>query len=95
MAKYCPNRKKSQQKPPFKKGYGQGTYPNKKFKQYVKQARVAGLDSDDEYQEDPSYIEEIDEDITNIAAKTARFMDEQKETWVQEMKNLGVDFQKA
>jgi hypothetical protein len=94
MAKNCPNRKKSQGKP-FKKA--QGTYPNKKFKKYVQQshARIAEIESESEYDEDPSYVDEIDSDIPDIAARTARFTDDQKEAWVKEMKNLGVDFQTA
>ena len=100
MARVCPNKKK-----PFdKQGKTHNRYdkqPNHKRRNPTSTsfARIAEiLDSDDEtdneslYNGDPPTPDDPI-DIPDLAARTAKFTDEQKSAWVQEMKNLGVDFQ--
>ena len=61
------------------------------------QARIAEIESDDEldlnFEEDPP--DNNGPDIPSLAACTAKFTETQKEEWVNEMKQLGVDFQTA
>ena len=112
MARYCPNKKKSQQQ---SQGYKRIQYKqnkpydsNKSKQRFGQQknynkprtpfARIAQfLDSDDE--EDTvvntattSQSGNTELNISDIAACTSRFTDDQREEWVKEMKNLGVDF---
>jgi hypothetical protein len=64
-------------------------------------ARIAQfLDSDDEEDEEDTVVNTVTTSksgntelkISDIAACTSHFTDDQHEEWVKEMKNLGVDF---
>ncbi len=61
------------------------------------QARIAEIESDDNsdlnFDENPP--DNNRPDIPSLVAHTAKFMETQKEEWVNEMKQLGVDFQTA
>ena len=59
------------------------------------QARIAKIESDDDlnFEEDPPNNDGLD--IPSLAARTAKFTETQKEEWVNEMKQLGMDFQTA
>jgi predicted nucleic acid-binding Zn-ribbon protein len=115
MARYCPNKKKSQQQ---SQGYKRNQYkqnkpynsnkPKQHFgrqKSYNKSrtpfARIAQfLDSDDKSEEEDTTVATVttsksgnkELNISDIAARTSCFTDDQCEEWVKEMKNLGVDF---
>ena len=97
MERNCPHKPKKQQKQQQSFKPNKGTYPNKKFQQMMSQARIAEIESDDkldlDFEEDPP--DNNRPDIPSLAACTAKFMETQKEEWVNEMKQLGVDFQTA
>jgi hypothetical protein len=68
------------------------------FKGRTSFARIVDVDSDDEDDnEDPmpdhSNSGPNELSISDLAARTVRFSDEQREEWVQEMKKRGADFQ--
>ncbi len=94
MERNCPHKPKKQQKQQQSFKPNKGTYPNKKFQQMMSQARIAEIESDDkldlDFEEDPP--DNNRPDIPSLAACTAKFMETQKEEWVNEMKQLGVDF---
>lgn len=62
---------------------------------YVKpQARVASIEEIEE-ESDQDEEEEYDEeqsDIPSIAARTAKFSEEEREQWLQEMRDRGINF---
>ena len=102
MARNCPNKQKrpqgqyNRQQQPFNKRQQQRS-PNKpNFCNTF--ARVAEmLDSDDEEEfenllAEDSISEHNELNISDLAARTARFDDTEREQWVSEMKKLGVDF---
>ncbi len=97
MAHNCPHKPKKQQKQQQSFKPNKGTYQNKKFRQMTSQARIAEIESDDDldldFEEDPPDNNRLD--IPSLAAHTAKFTETQKEEWVNEMKQLGVDFQTA
>ncbi len=95
MVRNCPHKPKKQQKQQQSFKPNKGTYPNKKFQQMTSQARIAEIESDDnlDFEEDPP--DNDGPDIPSLVARTAKFMETQKEEWVNEMKQLGVDFQTA
>jgi len=97
MARNCPHKPKKQQKQQQSFKPNKGNYPNKKFRQMMSQARIAEIETDDDsdldFDEDP--LDNNGPDIPSLAACTAKFTETQKEEWVNEMKQLGVDFQTA
>jgi hypothetical protein len=100
MASQCPHKQRQQQgqqknkqRQSFRPKQRSNTKPN--FRTSF--ARVAEmLDTSDE--EDLDLLAEDSDsgsdelNISDLAARTARFSDEQRDTWVTEMKKLGVDF---
>lgn len=99
MARHCPNKKK---KPPQGKPQRPHSQFNKqkdrRYKPKTQYARAINLDdsSDDEsdYESDTSISEPNNQElnISDLAARTARFNDTERDEWVKEMKKLGVDF---
>jgi hypothetical protein len=102
VARYCPNKKRGKENQSFKSTSskhgswrprtGNTTYKTP-FRRY-ENARSAHIEEveDDEQQEEEN---PPDLDIQDLAVRTAAFSDEQKEQWVEAMKDLGVDFQQA
>jgi hypothetical protein len=102
MARECPQKKTqaSQSRPQFKKkSPHQGQKGFRKFNRpkpkpfgygYTPKARGAFIEEaeEEEYDQDQ---EEFDP-ITELAARTAKLSEDQKETWVEEMKNHGINF---
>ena len=80
-----------------KKFYGspkptQGFRKSNKPRQYTPRVRTATIEEaeEDEYQDD-YYGEE--EEVQSLAVRTAKLSDDQKELWVSEMKDVGINFQ--
>ena len=63
----------------------QGFRKSQRFKHHPK-ARVAYIDDIEEEEE------EEEESVPSLAARTARLSEEQREQWVQEMKDMGINF---
>ena len=81
-----------------KRQFGQQKSYNKSRTPFARIAQF--LDSDDESEEEDTVVNTVttsksgnkELNISDIAARTSRFTDDQREEWVKEMKNLGVDF---
>jgi hypothetical protein len=60
--------------------------------QYTPRVRAATIEEmeEDDYQDD--YYEE-EEEVQSLPVRTAKLSDEQKEQWVSEMKDVGINFQ--
>ena len=93
---YKQNKPYSSNKP--KPRFGQQKSYNKPRTPFARIAQF--LDSDDESEEEDTVVNTVTTSksgntelkISDIAAHTSRFTDDQREEWVKEMKNLGVDF---
>jgi hypothetical protein len=106
MARQCPTKRKGKENRTFKRtpfksdsSWRQrtGNKPNKRPFNRFESARGAHIeeiesDNDDEQRDDES---PLDLDVHDLAARAATFSDEQREEWVEAMKDLGVDFQTA
>ena len=70
----------------------QGFRKSNKPRQYTPRVRTATIEEaeEDEYQDD-YYGEE--EEVQSLAVRTAKLSDDQKELWVSEMKDVGINFQ--
>jgi hypothetical protein len=80
-----------------KKSFGspkptQGYRKSNKPRQYTPRVRAATIEEveEDDYQDD--YYEE-EEEVQSLAVRTAKLSDEQKERWVSEMQDVGINFQ--
>jgi hypothetical protein len=58
--------------------------------EYVKSAQIEEIDEEEETDLLPPKI-----DVADLAVKTAALTEEQREEWVENMTNLGVDFHEA
>jgi len=101
VARYCPNKRRGKEishsnahLPNRDCGdHAQETPHKTPFRRYenARSAQIEEVEEDDEQQE-----EETHQILTyRLAVRTAAFSDEQKEQWVEAMKDLGVDFQQA
>ena len=62
---------------------------------YVRpQARVASIQevNEDPDEEDQEEYEEEEQDVPSIAARTTKFTEKERELWLQEMRNKGINF---
>ena len=92
------NRTKPYNSNKLKQPFGQQRSYNKPRTPFARIAQI--LDSDDESEEDDTVVNTVTTSksgntelkISDIVARTSRFTDDQREEWVKEMKNLGVDF---
>ena len=100
MARECPfkktqNRPQPRSKPGFKKPGKCQEQQMQRFQALRQQAKIRAItDSDDESDLDTDEDDSIETitDIPSIAERTARFTEEEREQWVLEMKNQGVNF---
>jgi hypothetical protein len=104
MARYCPNKKKdSQGKYQLQRTKSQFNKSKNfnKFKPRTSFARVVNMDdSDNDSDNEDMFMTEDSNsgpdneklNISDLAACTARFNDNERDEWVKEMKKLGVDF---
>jgi hypothetical protein len=71
----------------------QGFRKSNKPRQYTPCIRTATIEEaeEDEYQD--NYEEEEEEEVQSLAVHTAKLSDDQKELWVSEMKDIGINFQ--
>jgi hypothetical protein len=60
---------------------------NKPFK-YTPQIRVAQIEEVEEEEEE----EEPEEDVPSLAIRTARLFEDQREQWLTEMRDMGINF---
>jgi hypothetical protein len=69
----------------------QGFRKSNKPRQYTPHIRAATIEEveEDKYQND--YYEE-EEEVQSLAVRTAKLSDDQKEQWVSEMKDVGINF---
>jgi hypothetical protein len=104
MARECPTRKQQlfrpsklpfRRKPPglHKKAFAQYRQPPQG---YIPQARAASIEEVEEYEDDEgdeeeSY-EERSDDLPSLAAQTAKLNEGQREVWLDEMRQLGINF---
>ena len=104
MARECPTRKQQPfrpSKPPFRRkppGPHKKAFPQ--YRQspqgYIPQARAASIEEVEEYEDDEgdeeeSY-EERSDDLPSLAARTAKLNEGQREVWLDEMRQLGINF---
>jgi Retrotransposon gag protein/Zinc knuckle len=70
----------------------QGYRKSNRQRQYTPRVRAATIEEveEDDYQDD--YYEE-EEEVQSLAVRTAKLSDEQKERWVSEMQDVGINFQ--
>ena len=100
MARECPFKKtqncpQQRSKPGFKKPGKRQEQQMQHFQALHQQAKVRAIpDSEDESDLDTDEDDSIKTiiDIPSIAEHTARFTEEEREQWVLEMKNQGVNF---
>lgn len=105
MARFCPNKRRqsqerSQQRRPQTQPKPKQRDFKKRFNPKASFARVVEVeddsDNEDTYTDEDSISEPDSEpnelNISDLAARTARFSDDQRDEWVTEMKKLGVDF---
>jgi hypothetical protein len=69
-------------------GYRKSNKP--RFTPRIRAATIEEVVEDD-YLDDDLYEEE--EEVQSLAVRTAKLSDEQKEQWVSEMKDIGINFQ--
>jgi hypothetical protein len=108
MARECPTKKQQPFKPQkttFKKKPPTGQYkrpfrPTRSMPMgYVPQARTASIEEieeeeeeeDDEEEDEEIYEEEMDS-VPSLAAGTAKLNEGQREVWLDEMRQLGINF---
>jgi hypothetical protein len=98
MARECPDRKTQ---PMQTKGRQKSSNPKhkKRFQKpqrfpvsQVRSAMIEEVDTDEE-DEDEDDDDEEEDSIPSLAARTAKFTEKQREQWVKEMRNLGINFQ--
>src|SRR5882757_3676325 len=77
-------KKKSFNQPKHTPGFRKYNKPSL-FK-YTSQARTAHIEEEEE-EEEPE-----EEDISSLAARTARLSEDQRDQWVNEMKDIGINF---
>jgi hypothetical protein len=99
MARDCPQKKRQnrpQQKSGFRKSNKHQDQQMKRFHalQQSAQLRVIDDDSEDDSDLDSDEDDSVETltDIPSIAERTARFTEEEREQWVKEMKNQGINF---
>jgi hypothetical protein len=81
-------KKKFSAPPKPTQGYRKSNKP--RYTPRVRAATIEEVDEDNYLDEDP-YEEE--EEVQSLAVRTAKLSDEQKEQWVSEMKDVGINFQ--
>jgi hypothetical protein len=86
------NRNQGFQKKPFgqqkPRTQGYRKYNNRPFK-HAPQIRTARIE---EIEEQEYEYEEEEQDVSSLAARTAKLSPEQREKWVQDMNALGINF---
>jgi hypothetical protein len=98
MARNCPVKKQQFSRPPQQgkkkpfnrpkqgSGFRKFNKPKPHRLGYNPQARVASIEEIDSDEENEA------PDVPSLAARTARLSEEQREDWLQEMRDLGMDF---
>ncbi len=89
------NRPQQRFKPGFKKPGKRQEQQMQRFQALRQQAKIRAItDSDNESDLDTDEDDSIETvtDIPSIAERTAHFTEEEREQWVLEMKNQGVNF---
>jgi hypothetical protein len=75
---------------PLKPTQGYRKFNKPQYTPCVRAATIEEVDEDNYLDNDP-YEEE--EEVQSLAVHTAKLSDEQKEQWVSEMKDIGINFQ--